>query len=1243
MKKIVSTFLMLILVLECGLFYLPGKGVYAEEPEVTWLNLGRKPGTYVVCSEVNAWAQSDPAFSMFLPSSLNDGDTNTYSGYYTTETKTVAESTVTISYVFDGFYSIDNVILWPCYKDQIAVGFPEDFTISVKSRYGGWRTVETQRGYVVEATGGQQFLFDAVVGNEIQVSVSKMTSIGVDAEGKDQYGVYMTEMEVYGYPITIQGETENIARSMIGTIASSNYATAEEIMVENGYTTDALIDGDDSEWAPSFSTSANSKPDDDVIIQLDFPGWYTMDDISLKPRIEINEGVRKAVGFPENFDVSVHTENGWENVLEVQDYTVEILDKQSFDFPEITGNALQLHVTRVPQIPNLDLTMYIMFLTEMYVYGREAQIPGFNILQSGNVEISASSTSSWAQDNGYTVDKLIDNRTDFGALGYFSDEYYTPDTIITIDLDLKGFYKIREVILYPYWTDWNKEVLNNFPIDFIIEAKTIDGWTIVKEVTDYINANNDANQFALDKEYECEKIHLTITKLPESPVNAGKYVLGLSELQVIGGNSDISYISAEENLEIVSQDVHCVAGAAKGSETDATAINDGDTDTLYTGNPYTTGDVESGEYALITLDRPARISKITIDTNKKVDQVFGFPIDFRLRVYSDGAWKDVVEKKNFKTILDKLEFTFEAVEAERIELFATKLSETETVGTYALQVKELSIYGKPTSTNVTGDLNLDYTLDAKDLKHMRNVLLQKEYLMLKGADVNSDMNTDIRDLVALYLRVEANKQVKSQEIGTIYYVNSGVIEEGNGLSPETPIRTLDQVNQLKLQAGDQVLLKRGTEYRGCLEISASGEEDNPIVVGAYGEGNNPIIHGEGLVNAAIYGENVSYITVRDVEVTNKGDVEGQHRGIYFVAKSRSIYGITIENCYVHDVDSLVDNLEVTIPGLGDRHWTGGIVVRSRSEEFCAAVANLRKISVNNVVIQHNTVENCLQVGVIVGGSSIDNGYPSLGVCVRGNNISKCGDGIMVFGCHAAILEGNVAYNNAANVSSSDFCAGIWCAESSGSLFQYNECSSMNKNDDGEGFDVDNVCSGTLLQYNYSHDNYGGAVLLMQGNSGSVTMRYNVSQNDGHNIGFWGVVAGENNHIVNIGVSKDAAPYLSINAHHNIIYTNKNYIEIIGFSSDYTKFKTSNVGTIKNNIFYATGKTPYLSDSNSKKYLYFDENVYYGVSIESSDVNGLSSYPQFTNPGGAGEGILSLDAYMLASTSPYKAIGFKAIG
>ena len=131
--------------------------------------------------------------------------------------------------------------------------------------------------------------------------------------------------------------------------------------------------------------------------------------------------------------------------------------------------------------------------------------------------------------------------------------------------------------------------------------------------------------------------------------------------------------------------------------------------------------------------------------------------------------------------------------------------------------------------------------------------------------------------------------------------------------------------------------------------------------------------------------------------------------------------------------------------------------------------------------------------------------------------------------------------------------------------------------------------------------------------------------------------------VNIGVSKDAAPYLSINAYHNIIYINKNYIEIIGFSSDYTKFKTSNVGTIKNNIFYATGKTPYLSDSNSKKYLYFDENVYYRVSIESSDVNGLSSYPQFTNPGGAGEGILSLDAYMLASTSPYKAIGFKAIG
>ena len=1242
MKKLVALLVMLILVLEVAYMGVPSQDVQAEEPVVTWVNVGREQGTQVVCSEVHPWAESDPKASIYLPSSLNDGDTGAWSGYYITEERREAEHALTISYQFSSLYKIDNVTLWPRYDNGNAVGFPEDFTISVKTKNDGWRTVVTKKGYTVEGQEGQAFLFDPVVCKEVMVSVSKMTPVGQFENGDTQYAVHMKEMEVYGYVTENLGATENIALAIKGTKASATYATAEDTMVEAGYTTDRLIDGDASEWAASFATSGNSKAEDDVVIQLDFPGWYIMDNLSLKPRLElIADEEWKVVGFPEEFDISIHTDNGWETVLEIKDYQVEILDIQSFDFSEILGNALRFHVSKGSKVVFGDLATYVVYLTEMYVYGRETQAPGFNILQSENIEISTDSTSTWAEENGYTIDKLIDNQIGFGPKGYFSEEYDTPDQNITIDVDLKDFYKIREVILYPYWTDWDQATLNNFPIDFAIEAKTIDGWITIKEVVDYQDANNGANRFVLGKEYECEKVRLVITKLAESPVNAGKYVVGLSELQVIGGDSDVARIAPEENRTLVSKDVHCVAGAAQGAETSALAANDGDSETLYIGNSYATGNVERGEYILMTLDKQARISEIVINTNKQNDKVYGFPTDFKLRVYSDGEWKNVIERTDFCTTLEEISFTFEAEEAERVELFATGLSETETAETYALQIKELSVYGTPTSTDVTADLNMDYALDDVDLDLMRASLIGTRYLVLKGADVNSDAKTDVKDLVSLLLRKKRKSVIQTQSDGTIYYVDAGVSEDGNGLSPETPLRTLEQVNQLQLKAGDTVLFKCGTAYQGCLEIQSSGEKDNPIVIGAYGEGDKPKIHGEGLVGSTVYGENVSHITVRDIEVTNDGDTTKQHRGIYFVAKSRSIYGITIENCYVHDVDSLLDTIDVGIPGLGDYHWTGGIVVRSRSEEFCSSVGNLRKISVNDVVIQHNTVKDCVQVGIIAGGSSIDTGYPSMGVSVRGNNITNCGDGVIVFGCHGAMIEGNTADENAAHVASTYYCAGIWCAESSGTLFQYNESSNMKQNDDGEGFDVDNYCTGSLLQYNYSHGNYGGAILLMQARSGSVTMRYNISQNDGHDRSFLGAFIGteKNNHIINFGVAQDAAPYLIVNAHHNIIYTNRKYMEIIGFSGSYKKFKTDYVGTMKNNIFVATGRTPSLSGNDAEDYLSFDGNVYCGITRASTDANKKSIDPQFVSPGGAGAGILSLDAYALQATSPYTDMGF----
>jgi hypothetical protein len=71
---------------------------------------------------------------------------------------------------------------------------------------------------------------------------------------------------------------------------------------------------------------------------------------------------------------------------------------------------------------------------------------------------------------------------------------------------------------------------------------------------------------------------------------------------------------------------------------------------------------------------------------------------------------------------------------------------------------------------------------------------------------------------------------------SIYYID---FFDGNdaldGLTPQTARKTQDTID---LNAGDTVLFKRGTLFRGRMK-TVSGSENAPICYGAYGEGADP--------------------------------------------------------------------------------------------------------------------------------------------------------------------------------------------------------------------------------------------------------------------------------------------------------------------------------------------------------------------------------------------------------------------
>lgn len=140
------------------------------------------------------------------------------------------------------------------------------------------------------------------------------------------------------------------------------------------------------------------------------------------------------------------------------------------------------------------------------------------------------------------------------------------------------------------------------------------------------------------------------------------------------------------------------------------------------------------------------------------------------------------------------------------------------------------------------------------------------------------------------------------------------------------------------------------------------------------------------------------------------------------------------------------------------------------------------------------------------------------------------------------------------------------------LYQFNEVSGGKSTCDGQGLDLDEGNIRTIYQYNYSHDNEGGFILLCNG-GGSTTadniVRYNISQNDGGQL-----------------FDMVCAKTTNTQIYNNTFYLSKP-VEIISNSNG----STSANATFTNNIFHvATDGASYVNAAG----LGYDSNVFYGT-------------------------------------------------
>ena len=73
-------------------------------------------------------------------------------------------------------------------------------------------------------------------------------------------------------------------------------------------------------------------------------------------------------------------------------------------------------------------------------------------------------------------------------------------------------------------------------------------------------------------------------------------------------------------------------------------------------------------------------------------------------------------------------------------------------------------------------------------------------------------------------------------------------------------------------AGDKILLRAGSRWRGFLSPRGSGAAGQPIVIDQYGRGSKPRINAEGSSLATVFLSNCEYIEVRNLDVANTASV-----------------------------------------------------------------------------------------------------------------------------------------------------------------------------------------------------------------------------------------------------------------------------------------------------------------------------------------------------------------------------------
>jgi hypothetical protein len=478
-------------------------------------------------------------------------------------------------------------------------------------------------------------------------------------------------------------------------------------------------------------------------------------------------------------------------------------------------------------------------------------------------------------------------------------------------------------------------------------------------------------------------------------------------------------------------------------------------------------------------------------------------------------------------------------------------------------------------------------------------------------------------------------------VGKEYYLHPTLGKDSNsGTTKTAAFQTLGKLNEIKLEAGDKVILAGGQLFKGTLSIkNVKGSLQLPILFTSenWEEANS---QKKAVIDAMgdLYGiviQNSIHVHVKNIEITGNGpqqsEIIGDMRVGCFITNQNNETSkyITLEGLHIHDVfyekEGTMRGKEEVKSANGTQKYGWGIRLISTGENS----------SIEYVKISNCKIENVSHTGIKLTGKSKNINY----INIINNAVYKVGGpGIQMSDVKYVHVVGNeVNYSGSTDDSRKwGRGSGLWTWSASNVLIEKNRFLNANGPGDSAGAHIDYNCDNVVMQYNFSANNAGGFCEIL-GNNYNCAYRFNISVNDGHRIKGENGAFQEGKIFWLSGYQGDKKPKKGpVNSYfyNNTIYTNSNLIAKIALE------QSSKGVLIMNNIFHIENQSQMVMGDQMKnenngigkiQNVNFRNNLFLNKKSWPEDCSIKDQAPIFGNAGFTNGGGLSPEDYIPSNT------------